>query len=84
MMLGVRRPGVTLVAQSLQEHGLITYDHGTMTVLDRKGLEGMACECYGIISACPAAARDERTPVARQQLTERACARCPRAPLASD
>jgi CRP-like cAMP-binding protein len=50
MMLGVRRPGVTLAARSLQENGLITYNHGTMTVLDRQGLEQRAtCECYGTI-----------------------------------
>jgi CRP-like cAMP-binding protein len=49
MMLGVYRPGVTLAALSLQEHGLITYNHGTMTVLDRRGLEAAACECYGVI-----------------------------------
>jgi CRP-like cAMP-binding protein len=48
-MLGVRRPGVTLAARALQEHGLITYNHGTMTVLDREGLEEAACECYGTI-----------------------------------
>jgi CRP-like cAMP-binding protein len=49
MMLGVRRPGVTLAAQSLQSAGLITYFHGIMTVLDRKALETTACECYRAI-----------------------------------
>lgn len=49
MMLGVRRPGVTLAAQSLQSAALITYSHGIMTVLDREGLEGMSCECYRAI-----------------------------------
>lgn len=49
MMLGVRRPGVTLAAQSLQSAGLITYFHGIMTVLDRAGLESTACECYRAI-----------------------------------
>jgi CRP-like cAMP-binding protein len=49
MMLGVRRPGVTLAAQALQENGLITYNHGTVSVLDRQGLERVACECYGVI-----------------------------------
>jgi CRP-like cAMP-binding protein len=49
MMLGVRPPGVTLAARSLRENGLITYDHGTLTVEDRHGLEAGACECYRVI-----------------------------------
>ena len=49
LMLGVRRPGVTLAARSLREHGLITYNHGTISVLDRRGLEAAACECNRII-----------------------------------
>jgi CRP-like cAMP-binding protein len=49
MMLGVRRPGVTLAAQTLQSAGLITYYHGIMTVLDRRGLEAASCECYRAI-----------------------------------
>jgi CRP-like cAMP-binding protein len=49
MKLGVRRPSVTLVAQVLQQNGLITYSHGTMTVLDRQGLEAASCECSRVI-----------------------------------
>jgi len=49
MMLGVRRSGVTVAAQSLQAAGLITYNHGTMTVRDREGLEAASCECYCVI-----------------------------------
>src|SRR6266481_8604368 len=49
MMLGVRRPGITFAARSLHEQGLISYNHGTMTVIDRQGLEAAACECYRII-----------------------------------
>jgi len=49
MMLGVRRPGVALAARSLREAGLISYNHGTLTVLDRQGLEAASCECYRAI-----------------------------------
>lgn len=46
MMLGATRPTVTVVAGSLQKAGFIRYKHGRITILDRKGLEGSACECY--------------------------------------
>ena len=49
MMLGVRRPGVTVAVQSLQSSGMMTYNHGTMTILDRKSMEAAACECYRVI-----------------------------------
>ncbi|WP_207460384.1 Crp/Fnr family transcriptional regulator [Azospirillum sp. SYSU D00513] len=49
MMLGVRRAGVTITAGALKQAGLISYAHGQMTVLDREGLEGSSCECYGIV-----------------------------------
>jgi CRP-like cAMP-binding protein len=45
-MLGVHRPGVSLVAKTLQQAGLIDYRHGKITVLDRAGLEQICCECY--------------------------------------
>jgi CRP-like cAMP-binding protein len=45
-MLGVRRVGVTSAASVLQKHGLIEYHRGQMKVLDRKGLESAACNCY--------------------------------------
>jgi CRP-like cAMP-binding protein len=46
-MLGVRRVGITNAASLLQRAGLIEYHRGEIHVLDRRGLERAACECYG-------------------------------------
>lgn len=46
-MLGVRRVGITAAARALQKDGLIRYVRGQLAVLDRPGLETMACDCYG-------------------------------------
>jgi hypothetical protein len=48
-MLGVRRATVTEAAGRLQKASLIEYTMGKITLLDRPGLEGAACECYAII-----------------------------------
>ena len=49
MMLGVRRPGITVAAGTLQKAGFIRYEKGRIEVTDRPGLESVACECYGIV-----------------------------------
>ena len=49
VMLGVRRQSVTVVAGTLQAAGLISYRHGRVKILDRKGLEAASCECYAVV-----------------------------------
>jgi len=48
-MLGVRREGVTEAASKLQKLGIITYRRGQITVLDRRKLEQLCCECYAVV-----------------------------------
>jgi CRP-like cAMP-binding protein len=50
-LLGVRREGITDAAGKLQREGLIRYRRGHISVLDRRGLEDRACECYGVVKA---------------------------------
>jgi hypothetical protein len=50
-MLGVRRPGVTVAMGILEKSGLIGHSRGNITILDRPGLERVACECYQTIRA---------------------------------
>lgn len=49
-MLGVRREGVTLAAQKLVARNLITSVRGTMTIINREGLEDAVCECYEVVN----------------------------------
>lgn len=48
-MLGVRREGVTEAAGHLHRAGLIQYQRGHITVLDRARLEQRVCECYAVV-----------------------------------
>ncbi len=48
-MLGVRRAGVSVAANSLRQQKLIDYHRGDILIIDRGGLEGLSCECYKIV-----------------------------------
>jgi len=48
-MLGVQRTTVTAVARVLQAQNMIRYRRGVVDILDRRGLEACACECYDAV-----------------------------------
>lgn len=50
VMLGVRRSTVSVAAGTLQKAGVIRYQHGRITIVDRVGLENAACECYEAVA----------------------------------
>ena len=51
IMLGVRRPTVTLIMGDLQKAGLIEHRRGTIQIVDRNALEAASCECYATVKA---------------------------------
>ena len=48
-MLGLDRAKVSKATNVLVKAGLIHYDDGEITVLDRAGVEKRSCECYGVV-----------------------------------
>ena len=48
-MLGTNRSSVSLAAATLRKKNLIRYTPGAVTIVNRKKLEALACECYGIM-----------------------------------
>lgn len=45
-MLGIPRTHVTMRAGALQQKGLIRYSRGRIAIVNLRGLEAAACECY--------------------------------------
>ncbi len=48
-MLGVQRSTVSTILHGFQTRGLIRQERGSITVVDRSGLQQAACECYGTL-----------------------------------
>lgn len=49
MMLGARRTSVSATMSRLQKKGYVRYRRGHVAILDRKGLQAAACECYQVM-----------------------------------
>jgi CRP-like cAMP-binding protein len=50
-MLGDHRPTVSRAASTLRSRRLIAYSRGSVAILDREGLEALACPCYRMLRA---------------------------------
>ena len=48
-MLGIKLDMVLKATNALTKAGLVDYDEGAITVLDRVGVEKRSCECYGVV-----------------------------------
>jgi CRP-like cAMP-binding protein len=48
-MLAVRREGVTEASSKLHQLGVIEYQRGLITALNRPRLEEVCCECYSVV-----------------------------------
>ena len=46
MMLGVRRPGVTVAVQLLEQKGVIERQRASIVIIDRKALEKLSNGTY--------------------------------------
>jgi CRP-like cAMP-binding protein len=49
-MLGADRSTTTIAAGVLKRAGLVKYTRGTITILNSKELEQVACECYQVLN----------------------------------
>jgi len=49
MMLGVRRPGITVALGTFRNAGLIYATHGKIEIRRSSGTGAATCECYGVV-----------------------------------
>ena len=49
LTLGVRRAGVSEAANGFRNGGVIDYRRGHIQIVNRRGLEVIACECYSVV-----------------------------------
>lgn len=72
IMLGVRRSGITVAANALEQSRLIQHSRGRISITDRAGLETASCACYARVRAFAAGveqqAGDDRS-VSKDELT---------------
>lgn len=47
--IGGRRPTVGTIANNLEKAGFIANRRGSLTIVNRRGLEHRACECYHVV-----------------------------------
>ena len=64
--LGVRRAGVTTAVGGMEAAGILRRGRGRLTILDRSGLEQVACECHRVIRTERRRLICEAVPDARQ------------------
>jgi CRP-like cAMP-binding protein len=48
-VLGARRSSVSIIANNLQRAGLMRYSRGHIEIINREGLSGTSCKCYGVV-----------------------------------
>ncbi|MGI8811385.1 MAG: Crp/Fnr family transcriptional regulator [Pyrinomonadaceae bacterium] len=60
-MLGVQRTSIGMIANSMQNRGIIRYRRGRVEVLDFERLQNAACECYFVVKNAQAECLNEKS-----------------------
>lgn len=49
IMLGTRRPTVSVIAREFQRAGMLSYQRGVITIKDQSALEASCCKCCEVV-----------------------------------